>query len=408
MGRAAVLAIAASWITFLGLIPSAASQSYFPPPDSEGGWRTLSDADEIRRVAGMEKQKLDEAFAYLQEQSTNGGLLVARRGWLVYERYFGRARRDVLVNTASIGKSFTSIAVGILMSERPDLFPQGLDQKVFTPRYFPPEMFPLSDPRKAEIRLGQLLAMTAGIRGNNPGIVRGKEVRLDPPGPDGWLAMIDAMAMGKMDGELNTKTLWCEPGEGYSYASSSIHLASVMLRHLAGMELREYVDEKLAKPLGWGRWDWGYKERVRDHTPGAGGIAPRATDLLRFAYLLLREGRWKDRRLVPAEYVRHCRMPSPYNPHFGYSLQFDVNGSGRWPDLPRDAFWKTGSGGFAIYIVPSLDLVVYKMGGRDSQYREFSPNQDAGSRDGSKRPAANTSADVYRKTLRMVVDAVVE
>ena len=49
----------------------------------------------------------------------------------------------------------------------------------------PAEAFPLSDPRKADIRLGQLLAMTSGIRGNDPGIVRVKEMILDPAGPDG-------------------------------------------------------------------------------------------------------------------------------------------------------------------------------------------------------------------------------
>ena len=35
---------------------------------------------------------------------------------------------------------------------------------------------------------------------------------------------------------------------------------------------------------------------------------------------------------------------------------------------PRDAFWKSGAGGFAILIVPSLDLVIYKMGGNNGQY----------------------------------------
>ena len=35
---------------------------------------------------------------------------------------------------------------------------------------------------------------------------------------------------------------------------------------------------------------------------------------------------------------------------------------------PREAFWKSGAGGFGLIIVPLLDLVIYKMGGRDSQY----------------------------------------
>jgi hypothetical protein len=34
----------------------------------------------------------------------------------------------------------------------------------------------------------------------------------------------------------------------------------------------------------------------------------------------------------------------------------------------RAAFWKSGVGGFALIIVPSLDLVIYKMGGNNGQY----------------------------------------
>ncbi|HXH48443.1 MAG TPA: serine hydrolase domain-containing protein, partial [Terriglobia bacterium] len=140
---------------------------YFPPPDSAGGWRTLTKADEIRRKTGLDVKKLDEAFEYIQGSTRNGGLLVVRHGWLVYERYFGRGSREATPNTGSCGKSFTSIAMGILMHERPGLFLDGLDQKVYTPRYLPAEAFPVNDPRKREIKLGQLLAMTAGLAGNS-------------------------------------------------------------------------------------------------------------------------------------------------------------------------------------------------------------------------------------------------
>ncbi|MBI4902689.1 MAG: serine hydrolase [Acidobacteria bacterium] len=353
--------LAAVGSSMLGGQPVAKSErEYFPAPDSEGGWRTSQ--------AGVDVARLDEAFEFIKRTSKHGGLLVAHRGWLVYERYFGKAHRDATPNNASIGKSFTSVAAGILMGGRPDLFPHGLDQKVFTQTYLPESVFPLSDPRKADIRLGQLLAMTAGIRGNNPGYVHGKQVQLEPAGPDGWLACDDEMAAGKKEGSLNAKTLWCEPGGGYSYATSSPHLASMMIRHVSGKELQDYVAEKLATPMRWGRWGWGYRNQPLRHTPGGGGIAIRPTDMLRYAYLLLRQGRWRDRQLVPAEYVRKCGSLSPYNPHYDYSLQFDVNAKGRWPDIPRDTFSKGGSGGHHIYIIPSQDLVVYKMAGRDDQY----------------------------------------
>jgi CubicO group peptidase (beta-lactamase class C family) len=378
-----------------------AAADSFPPPDHRGGWPRSSDAGEARR--------LDEVFDFIQGSTKHGGLLVARNGRLVYERYFGRGNREATPNTASCGKSFTSIAMGILMAERRELFRDGLDQRVYTERYLPPEAFPLPDPARAEIRLGQLLSMTAGIRGNNPGYVRGSQVQLDPLGPDGWPACQDAMAFGKLDADRNTKTLWTRPGAGYSYATSSIHLVSVILRHLTGMELERFVGERLAQPLGWGRWGWGYRRPELAHTCGGGGIAPRPTDMLRFAYLLLRQGRWQDRQLVPAEYVRQCGRSSPYNPHYPYSLQFEVNGDGHVAGAPRDTFWKTGSGGHCFYIVPSLDLVIFKLGGRDEQYDPANTGLPAvvpydGSRENWKR-TIDEQAAAYR-TLEMVVAAV--
>jgi CubicO group peptidase (beta-lactamase class C family) len=98
-----------------------------------------------------------------------------------------------------------------------------------------------------------------------------------------------------------------------------------------------------------------------EHTPGGGGIALRATDALRFAQLLLRNGYWGDKQVVPSEYSALCRRPSPFNPHSPFSLQFEVNEDGHVAGAPRDAFFKSGAGGFCIYAVPSLDLAVYKM-----------------------------------------------
>lgn len=344
---------------------------YFPLPDDEGGWRTCDPAH-----VGMDVQKLDEAFDFVKGSTKNGGLAIVKDGHLIYERYFGKGHREMAPNLASCGKSFTSIAMGILMGEMPDRFPDGLDQKVFTSDYLPEKAFPLPDPKMADIKLGHLLTMTAGIRGNNPACVNGEDVILDPMGPDGWQGMTDHYALGIQECDTNgvpftTRTLWCEPGGGYSYATASIHIVSIIVRHLTGMELQDYVAEKLARPLGWGRWNFAYRNAKEvDHTPGGGGIALRATDMLRFLYLLLKRGGWRGQQMVPEDYVNLCANPSPYNPHFPYSLQFTVNGRGDHSELPTDAYWKAGSGGHALYVVPSQNLVVWKLGGRDDQYGE--------------------------------------
>ena len=405
-------------ISILVISLFSCKNTYYPPPDSEGSWRTLRNAEEILHKTGIDKSKLDLAFDYIRKHTKNGGLLVLKDGWLVYEEYFGKGHRMANPNLASCGKSFTSIAVGILMNDYPELFADGLDQKVYTPVYLPPEAFPLSDPRKAEIRLGELLAFSAGIRGNNPSYVNGAERMIDPPGPDGWFAMVDSIALGKKDyidnrgRQYSAEKLWCKPGEGYSYATSSIHIASIVLRHITGMELEEYIQLKLANPMGWGEWGYGYKNATRvTHTPGGAGIALHSTDMLRFCYLLLNEGRWKGKQIVPAEYVQHCRQKSTYNPHFPYSLQFNVNTDGNIPEFPEDTFWKRGSGGHCFYIVPSLNLVVWKLGGRDSQYSPENTGIQISQEEMKAREARDNwqatvnDEEATVKTLQMVLDA---
>ena len=400
------------------LTAQAAGETYFPPPDSQGGWRKATDMPGGPAALGIDTHKLDEAFEVAQQSTKNGGLVVVRRGWLAYERYFGKGHREATCNLASCGKSVTSVAVGILMAQRPELFPEGLDQRIFTPAFMPPEAFPLSDPRKRDIKLGQLLAMTAGIRGNNPAYMRGMATTIDPVGPDGSTAMIDSVALGNEEREsggrfTTTKTLWCDPGEGYSYATSSIHLCSAMLRHVTGQELQTFVNQNLAQPLGWDRWGYGYRQsKAVTHTPGGGGIFLRPSDMLRFGYLLLREGHWRERQIVPVDYIRHCAKRSPYNIHYPYSLQFNVNSGGEEPTLPRDAYWKSGSGGHVLYVVPSLDLVVWKLGGRDAQYLPTDTgiplHPDAAKNEQPRDDWKETiNADAaLRKTLELVVAAI--
>ena len=400
----------------VSLASSGANVEYFPPADSAGGWRTLSDAAAIRQVAGMDVKKLDQAFEYAQRSSQHGGLLVVRHGWLVYEKYYGRGNREAIPAMASVGKAYTSIACGIMLGEYHEKIPDGLDQKVFNEKFLP-EALPLNDPLKAEIRLGQLLSMAAGFHGEgaNPGFVNFEPSQKLPALPN------PPQPLDQDQSALQTP-LWTKPGGGYSYASSSPHVASIVLRHVTGMEMQAYIDEKLAKPMMWGQWGYALHRGASTlpHAPGGGDIAVRSTDALRFAYLLLHQGRWGKQQLVPADYVAMCGRPSPYQKHAPFSLMFEVNADGHVAGAPRDAFFKSGGGGFGIMIVPSLDLVIYKMAGNDDQY---DPARTGivqnypydGSRD-HWQPAAKSQFsdgpigvdDGVRRVLEMVSAAVIE
>ena len=336
---------------------------YFPPPDSDGGWRTLTDAKEIRARAGLDSLRLEDAYKICERSTPNGGLLVVRHGWLVFEKYFGRASRNANPDMASTGTAYTSIACGIMLNEFRDKIPRGLDTKVFTEKFLP-EAFPLDDPRKADITLGHLLCMSAGYwgEGQTPsGIVMGKQTAMQPkPGQN----------IRDLDISSLRVPLWTNPGGGYSYSSPAPHIASIVLRHVTGMELQDYIRKRLGDPMGWESWGYCLHRGDYDmpHANGAGSIAVHATDALRFGWCLAHQGRWNDQQLVPTDYIALCQKTLPYNPHTPFSLQFEHNSDGHVLGAPRDAFWKSGAGGFCIFVVPSLDLVIYKLGGKDGQY----------------------------------------
>ncbi len=392
----------------LALAPLAiAADSYFPLSDAKGGWRTAKNDASVQT-------KLDDAFAYTQLTSQHGGLLVVHQGRLIYERYFGRGNREALPELASCGKAFTSLATGIMLRDKKELIPNGLDEKVFTPKYLPAEYFPLDDPRKAEISLGQLLSMSAGIRGTNPVYVKGVKQTWEKPTIDnGPWSTTDDFAM--------KQSLWCAPGECYSYATSSSHIPAMIVRRLTGMEMEDYLRQKLTTPLGFGEWGYAmYRPKLKGgidaegrmlHTPGGGSIAVRSTDMLRFGYLLLHRGKWGNKQVVPAEFVEMCGRSVKYNPHYTHTFNFNTNDDGHLASVPKDAFWKGGSGGYAIYVVPSLDLVVYKMGGTEGQYDPALTRLPVkyaydGSRNDWKAGDPKIVGDATGRTLQMVIAAV--
>lgn len=363
MGAMKFLTPLLSCATLLAAAFQGTAADYFPPPDSEGGWRTPKDAQETREKGGMDPERLEKAWTFTQRSTPNGGLVVVRHGYLVFERYFGRASRNANPDMASTGKAFTSIACGIMLQEFKDKIPDGLATKVFSEKYLP-EALPVDDPRKADITLGQLLCMSAGYwgEGQSPvGVVMGKAEPLKP---------VPGQNIRDLDQSSLHVPLWCAPGAGYSYSSPSPHIASIVLRHVTGMELPDYIRERLAKPMGWGPWGYCLHRGDFDmpHANGAGSTALHATDAARFGYCLLHQGQWSGQALVPADYIKLCQQISPYNPHTPFSLQFEQNSDGHILAAPHDAFWKSGAGGFCIYIVPSLDLVIYKLGGSDQQY----------------------------------------
>src|SRR5262249_1753952 len=61
--------------------PAPSDRTYFPTPEAEGGWRKLDDPDSIRRLAGMDPDRLTELRAWLRRSDDRPfAAVVIRRG----------------------------------------------------------------------------------------------------------------------------------------------------------------------------------------------------------------------------------------------------------------------------------------------------------------------------------------
>src|SRR5437762_10205637 len=145
-------------ILLLGFLPAALpaapieATDYFPPPESQGGWRKLEKPEEIQRVAGMDAEKLDQLKQWLLDSDKRDfAAVVIRRGYIVLEVERGNSAKTDSRRVASVSKAICATVLAIA-SERSQ---QGLTPKKMKfddPAFrFIPWAQPLSDPRKAQI-----------------------------------------------------------------------------------------------------------------------------------------------------------------------------------------------------------------------------------------------------------------
>ncbi|MCR4266071.1 serine hydrolase [Nitratireductor sp. ZSWI3] len=104
---------------------------------------------------------------------------------------------------------------------------------------------------------------------------------------------------------------------------------------------------------------------------GSSNLYASARDWARFGQLLLQDGVWKGERLLPEGWVHWMRTPTrASNGEYGRHVWLHgprANTPRGVPedegfDLPPDAFWMLGHDGQTITVIPSLRMVVVRMG----------------------------------------------
>ncbi|MBF9253896.1 serine hydrolase [Pontibacter sp. 172403-2] len=175
-------------------------------------------------------------------------------------------------------------------------------------------------------------------------------------------------AFGK--GERKPRELQ-EPGTYYEYNDVRINRLALSLLRLWEKPLPEVLEDEIMDPIGAsGTWRWVpyYNSKVSINgkempsvsggTRWGGGLWISARDEARFGYLYLRNGRWKDKQLVPAEWVTKATgSRGPVGPDYGYLWWLNTEGKA-WPDAPTTSYAALGAGPNTIWVDPEHDIVL--------------------------------------------------
>jgi CubicO group peptidase (beta-lactamase class C family) len=92
-----------------------------------------------------------------------------------------------------------------------------------------------------------------------------------------------------------------------------------------------------------------------------------AKDWAKFGQLYLQDGVWEGDSILPKDWVAYSVTPAGAAKG-GYGAQFWLNRSRELPDAPEDMFTCKGHRGQRIFIVPSRDLVVVRLGFAEDKF----------------------------------------
>lgn len=286
-------------------------------------------------------------------------LLIWHDGALIESAYFKGADAAALLPSRSLSKPMTAVAVGRALALG---YLDSLDQAVAD---FIVEW--RGDARRAQITVRHLLDMRAGFLP--------QATTTDPA------HILNRAYLHPRHEELIIREypVVDEPGSRYEYNNASSELVAVVIERATGRRYAEFVSTEVLEPLGAaGGSVWLNREGGTAHS-GCCMLLP-AESWLRVALLLLDDGRWQGRELLPPGYVAEMKRGTLQNPYYGLGIYVAGDYTRRRgfahperedesrkvlhsePYLADDVFLFDGNANQVAFIIPSERLVVLRMG----------------------------------------------
>ena len=337
----AVAAMVAGMFLLPGCLPPTpedlANVDYTPV--GGGDWEVSTPEAE-----GLNPLLVAELYYNAAKMETLRGLLVIVNGRLIAEDYFNDGSIDQTARLQSVTKSFTSALVGIALKQG---LLTGVDQKMLD--FFPEIAGQITDPRKEEITVRQLLQMRAGYP-------------WEETHRDLWAGLLS----GHYPPLLESFPLIADPGTEFHYSNLASNWLGIIVDRVSGMNLKAYAEEHLFAPLGIDPGEWGTD--AEGHNNGCGDLHLRIRDAAKFGLLYLDEGEYKGEQVIPANWIEDSLRA------YSMSVSSGAPSSGRIGRYFRDIgygyqWWSAtisghhvdyaaGHGGQLIVLLEALDMVI--------------------------------------------------
>ena len=155
-----------------------------------------------------------------------------------------------------------------------------------------------------------------------------------------------------------------EPGTFWYYNNWDFNVLGTVFERMTKSNIFREFKASIADPIGM----QDYRIEDGNYVPGPDSVYPAypfrmtARDMARFGLLFLRNGKWKDRQVIPAAWVADSVKPySEAGESGGYGYLWWVAAAGKHlpgASLPDGSYSARGAGGHYILVVPAYDLVI--------------------------------------------------
>lgn len=307
------------------------------------------------------------------------GYMLIKGDSILAERYYAPFHRESLHRMYSVAKSFTALAVGLLVKN-------GLAKPEDRICGFFPEMLPEEGvhPWCEEMTIRDMLTMRT---------------------------CHSSTTYKRYDGEDWTESFFHVepdhvPGTVFSYDTSSSHVLAALVEKLTGKKMLDYMREEMLDELGFSREAYILPDPV-GVSQGGSGIMCTLRDVAVVAHLCSREGMLQGREYLPRDYVRdavRCQVPTDLQP-----VLDEQCGYGYFIWMPREeGFTFFGMGGQLAVCFPQYDFCYVTMADtmgnpagvqilHDCFYQSVFPYlRERGGREEAERPSCRHISDEER------------